>query len=420
VERHLWVWYSPFGMGGVETYLLNMARETIRDGKAVWVAATRSAVGPLRDLFLEADVQFLDWSDFHDAFMSKHAADPIRHRLIDDIARIQPTLLALNDCNDFSIGAAPLLRRLRPYCTILDTLHIDSPLDQYLGFRRTFVDAVDGIAATNQNVIHRFRQRNPRVAGLEVRYIANGVTVTDRERKPADETLRLLYVGRLAQDQKRILDLPSLLERLHAHGKAFTMTIVGEGPCRDALATDLARRGLSDRVRLAGYQSPQQVADLYFEHDVLVNVSAFEGFSMSVLEAFAAGCVPVCTDVASLDRSVFQDGVNCRLCPVEQLDRMVDILNALTPTSLRQLSLAARKTGLRFTANNTYLEYRKLLADLRAGRPLQPWPTDAESALRLDWDLSQYNPWLVHPHPLRKLAKSAWTSVRKAMSGGRQ
>ena len=63
-------------------------------------------------------------------------------------------------------------------------------------------------------------------------------------------------------------------------------------------------------------------ADLYFEHDVLVNLSAFEGFSMSVLEALAAGCVPFCTEIASLDRSVFQDAVNCRLCPVERLERM--------------------------------------------------------------------------------------------------
>ena len=52
-ERHLWVWYSPYDQGGVETYLLNMARETVRNGVAVWVAATNSAEGPLRDQFLE-------------------------------------------------------------------------------------------------------------------------------------------------------------------------------------------------------------------------------------------------------------------------------------------------------------------------------------------------------------------------------
>jgi glycosyltransferase involved in cell wall biosynthesis len=418
-ERHLWVWYSPYDQGGVETYLLNMARETVRDGVAVWVAATKSAEGPLRELFLESGAQLLDWSGFHNAYMTKQPGEPVRRNLIDDLARIRPTLLALNDCNEFSMGAAPLLRRLRRYCTILDTFHIDSPVEQYLDFRGAFIDVLDGIAATNQNVIQQFRRRYPDATDLEARYIANGVAVPECEREPAGETLRLLYVGRLVQGQKRILDLPPLLERLRARGKAFTMTVVGEGPCREALASALAQRGLDDRVRLTGYLSPQQVAGLYFEHDVLVNVSSFEGFSMSVLEAFATGCVPVCTDVAALDRTAFQDGVNCRLCPVDDLGRMVDIWNELTPPVLQRLSYGARITGRRFTADQTYLKYGELIASLRQRRPLTAWPVHAESALRLDWDLSRHNPWLARPHPMRKLANSAWMQVRQVLGNGR-
>ena len=414
-ERHLWVWYTPFGMGGVETYLLNMARESVCDGATVWVAATTEATGPLRELFLEAGVQLLDWSNFHYAYMAKQSGEPIRRRLIADLARIQPTMLALNDCNDFSMGAAPVLRRLRPYCTILDTFHIDSPVEQYMDFRSRFLDVIDGIAATNQNVIRRFRDRFPDFARLETRYIPNGVNVPDRRRQPAGETLRLLYVGRLAQDQKRILALPPLLERLRARRKSFAMTIVGDGPCREALESDIAHRRLTDCVRLTGYLPPRQVSDLYFENDVLVNVSSFEGFSMSVLEAFAAGCVPICTDIASLDRSVFLDGVNCRLCPVDQLEAMVEIWMALTPGTVEKLSIAARKTGLRFTATNTYLEYRKLLDGLREERPLRRWPADAAEALRTDWDLTQGNPWLARPHPLGTLARSAWARVRSAL-----
>jgi hypothetical protein len=104
---------------------------------------------------------------------------------------------------------------------------------------------------------------------------------------------------------------------------------------------------------------------------------------------------------------------------VEQLDQMVDIWRTLTPTVLQRLSRAAQVTGQRFTANKTYLEYRELLTSLRQRRPLPLWPADAESALRLDWDLSHHNPWIVRPHPLRKLARSAWTQVRKALNNGR-
>ena len=107
--------------------------------------------------FWSSGAQLLDWSGFHNAYMTKQPGEPVQRHLIDDLARIRPTLLALNDCNEFSMGAAPLLRRLRRYCTILDTFHIDSPVEQYLDFRGAFIDVIDGIAATNQNVIQRFR-----------------------------------------------------------------------------------------------------------------------------------------------------------------------------------------------------------------------------------------------------------------------
>jgi glycosyltransferase involved in cell wall biosynthesis len=419
-KRHLWVWYTPYGMGGVETYLLNMARETVRDGAELWVAATTSAEGPLRERFRQAGARLLDWSDFHDAYMNKQSAEPVRRHIIRDLAHVRPTLLALNDCNDFSLGTVPLLRKLKPYCTILDTFHIDPPTSHYLDCRGKFLDVLDGIAATNESVIGRFRRRYPEAADLETRYIANGVCVPNRERKSPGETLRLLYVGRLAQDQKRILTLPPLLEGLRARGKKFAMTIVGDGPCRQELHAELDGRGLGDNVSLAGYLTPDEVVELYFEHDVFVNLSEFEGFSMSVLEAFAAGCVPVCTDIASLDRTVFRDGVNCRLCPVDRLDGMVDIWSGLTPALLERLSAAARMTGRSLSADRTYLGYRNLLADLRSRRPLRAWPADAESALSLKWDLTKHNPWIARPHPLLKLSRSVLTRVREAAAGLRQ
>jgi len=136
---------------------------------------------------------------------------------------------------------------------------------------------------------------------------------------------------------------------------------------------------------------------------------------MSVLEAFAAGCVPICTAVESLDRSVFHDGVNCRLCPVDRLEAMVDIWAALTPAVVEKMSIAARKTGLRFTANGTYLEYRRLVDGLRERRALRPWPADAAAVLHVDWDLTQHNPWLAPRHSLGTLARSAWVRVKNAL-----
>src|SRR5258707_11397967 len=43
----LWVWYTPFGLGGVETFLLNLSREAVASGWNVAVAAAQSAEGRL-------------------------------------------------------------------------------------------------------------------------------------------------------------------------------------------------------------------------------------------------------------------------------------------------------------------------------------------------------------------------------------
>jgi glycosyltransferase involved in cell wall biosynthesis len=410
-ERHLWVWYSPFGLGGVETYLLNMARATARRGVPVWVATVHRPDGPLRADYAFDGVRLLDWSAFYPAYVRHEPPAGACRRLVADLAELRPTLLAVNDCVDFALGAIPLLRRLRAFCTVLDTFHIDGPDDGYLRRRRPLLGVLDGITGTNRNVIDRFRAAFPRAGRVATRYVPNGVSVPGRERQPPGDVLRLLYVGRLAQEQKRILDLPAVLDALRGRGRAFTLTVAGDGPQRDELRDALDRLGLLDRVRLAGFVPPARVLDQYFDHDVLLNLSSYEGFSMSVLEALAAGCVPVCTDLPCLDRSVFRDGVTCRLCPVGQPGRVAEVLAALGRDELARLSGAAREVGRQFTAEATFLRYQDFVDHLRSRRPLRPWPADAAAALAGDWDPTRLNPWLPRPHPVKQFARRLWARL---------
>jgi glycosyltransferase involved in cell wall biosynthesis len=416
-ERQLWVWYQPHGLGGVETYLLNMARTARARGVDFWVAAVYSATGPLRSDYEAAGVHFLDWSAFYPAFMGQTPARPVQERLAADLAHVRPTLFAVNDCVDFALGAAPLLRRLRPFCTMLDTLHSDDPDKGYLLRRRPWLDLLDGLPGTNQRIIDRFRQTFPGATAVATRYIANGVSVSERERQPPEDELKLLYVGRLVQEPKRILELPRVLAALRTHGRPFRMTVVGDGPQREELVAALERQGLTRQVRLAGFVPPAEVLEYYFTHDVLLNLSTFEGFSLSVLEALAAGCVPVLTDLDCLDKAVFQDGVTCRLCPVEPLDGMAKVLVDLSADALRMLSARGRAVGRELTAERTAATYQEFVSFLRARRPLTPWPADARRLLSGPWNMSRDNPWIPHPHPVKQLLRRVWGGLVGAGSG---
>lgn len=399
-SRQLWLWYRPFGLGGVESYLLNMTRQAVQHGARVWVAATDCASGPLRGEFERAGVQIVDWSAYHTAFMSGRGQQEVQRTIARDLLAIRPDLIALNDCNEFSIGMAPLLRQARESAIVLDTLHIDSPAPEYLDLRRHFVKYVDGVACTNARMLQRFLRQHPVHPSHRARYIPNGVPVVARPHAAPDDTLRLLYVGRLAQDQKRILELPPLLAALEASGRNFVATIAGDGPQRAELESALRSHGLGSKVRLTGYLGPTHVQQAMLEHDVLVNISTFEGFSVSVLEALACGCVPVCTDVPGLDRSVLREGVNCRLIPVDGLNQLVDVCAELDAPAIASMAAAARATSEAHSDVVMYRRYEHFARELAAARVRLEWP---KSFPPQHWDITQHNPWLPRPSWMRRL-----------------
>jgi glycosyltransferase involved in cell wall biosynthesis len=414
--RQLWLWYRPFGLGGVESYLLNMARQAVGHGARVWVAATDAASGPLRAEFERAGVQIVDWSAYHAAFMSGRGQQQAQCMIARDLLDIQPDLIALNDCNEFSIGMSPLLAHARKSAIVLDTLHIDSPAPEYLEFRRHFVQHVDGVACTNANVLGRFLREYPAHPPSRARYIPNGVPVVAQAHAAPGGVLKLLYVGRLVQDQKRILELPALLAALATRGRDFLATIAGDGPQRAELESRLQSHGLAGKVRLTGYLEPAQVQQAMLEHDALVNISSFEGFSISVLEALACGCVPLCTDVAGLDHTVLRDGVNCRLVPVDAPQQLVDVCAQLDAPAISSMSARARETSQAHSDVVMYRAYEQFARALAAARELQPWPKSFPSER---WDMTRHNPWSPRARWPQRLARRVMHAISRTCAPAR-
>lgn len=418
----LWIWYSPLGVGGVETFLLNMGGAAYdRDIRFV-VAAVRGNDGPLESQYSRAHIELLDWSTFYPAFMGEGPSDEVRSTMAADLSRIRPTLIAVNDCVDFGVGASPLLKRLRHYCNVIDVFHLDRPDEDYLTARVPYLDTLDGVATTNRTVASRFENFTLGHPALPVRYIPNGVKVPEGTRAPAAQVLRILYTGRLVQEQKQVLELPRVLSKLREHGRDFAMTVVGDGPDRGALERILQQENLDAMVQLTGSLPPDQVLEMYRRHDVFLSLSKYEGFSMSLIEALASGCVPVLPELPSLDRDLLRDGENCRLYPPDRLDLVPPLLDALTADACRHLATNAQMTGRSLTAEKMFDAYGAFSADLSRARPPKGWPEDTrqiEEMLASSWDLTEANPWLPRPHPLRRLARRLVSGVRSGAGTNR-
>lgn len=137
-----------------------------------------------------------------------------------------------------------------------------------------------------------------------------GVAVGEA-RRPATGPLRLLYVGRLDR-QKGVFDLPHIAAALDRAAVDVTWTVQGTGPDEQAL-----KQAWPDpRVRWTGRQEMAQVLAEYTRHDVLVMPSRGEGVPVALLEAGAAGVVPVASDLASGIPEIVRHGETGCLAPV--------------------------------------------------------------------------------------------------------
>ena len=122
-------------------------------------------------------------------------------------------------------------------------------------------------------------------------------------------------VGRLdaVKDQAGLISaFCNLCDALPGERQHLRLVLVGEGPQRSALESQIARTGLSAQVRLLGNRN--DVAALLAEFDVFVLSSVAEGMPGAVLEAMATGLPVVATAVGGVGEVVVA-GVTGTLIP---------------------------------------------------------------------------------------------------------
>ncbi len=118
----------------------------------------------------------------------------------------------------------------------------------------------------------------------------NGVELVDADRLDAAQARRngrrFISTCRLVHDK----NVDVLIEAVAAQPQA-ELTLVGDGPEEPALRALALRLGAVDRVRFLG--ALNDVTSELIDHDAFLTASVHEGQSNSLLEALAAGVIPV-------------------------------------------------------------------------------------------------------------------------------
>jgi glycosyltransferase involved in cell wall biosynthesis len=118
---------------------------------------------------------------------------------------------------------------------------------------------------------------------------------------------RLMAVGRLSKVKgyDKLLEAFALVAARHAD---WELVIVGEGPERRALQTQLERDGMAEQVILAGEAG--NLVDWYRHAHLFVLTSLHEGFPNVILEAMAHGLACVSFDCEAGPRNIIRTGID--------------------------------------------------------------------------------------------------------------
>jgi glycosyltransferase involved in cell wall biosynthesis len=205
----------------------------------------------------------------------------------------------------------------------------------------TYARWLDLVVCVSQKTAEEIRRR-PALKDVMVSSIACGVPIPSRVRTAGSKRLRVLYLGRIAEEQKRASWLGRIIRTSLERCNDIEWTIIGDGPDLPSLQDGL--KGFDERVSFMGPVSYDRVPDLVVNHDVYFLCSDYEGLPLSLLEAMGAGLVPVVSDLPSGISEVVNSGNGIKINPSDE-ESYVEALIGLADDRLllEQLSKAARK-----------------------------------------------------------------------------
>ncbi|MEK9628944.1 MAG: glycosyltransferase [Nitrospinota bacterium] len=179
----------------------------------------------------------------------------------------------------------------------------------------------------------------------------------------------LISTGSLNKNKNHSLLVDAFKEISPAH-ESWRLFIVGDGEERLALEKQIERSGVSERVKLLGFQDHQTLCKWLNAADIFVLPSRNEGTPNALLEAMACGLPVIASKVGGIPELI-QDNVEGLLFDPNSKTDLMEKLGKLTHDKELQISLGeagARKVNHQYgnwkaQAEKLLSLYRKILSD---------------------------------------------------------
>jgi poly(glycerol-phosphate) alpha-glucosyltransferase len=184
--------------------------------------------------------------------------------------------------------------------------------------------------------------------GASTAVIPNGRAVPRARTVPAPRDVHAGIMLSALEKRKRVDHAVRAVAAARTAGAPVTLDIFGNGPERPRVETALAKA--DGGITLRGYD-PDASSHLS-ESSFLLLSSRSEGFPLVLVEAMAAGCLPISYDINYGPADIIRDGVNGFLVPpgdVKALAAAIERLATLPAAQVEKMRRNAIRTAAAFS-----------------------------------------------------------------------
>lgn len=169
------------------------------------------------------------------------------------------------------------------------------------GLLKLILSSTDVVVLLAQEELHAYRNFKP---SLHLELIPNAIEIdADPQWKKIptsrDQLLRLVYVGRLAEN-KGIFEIVEALRIVLSHNRNIELVVAGSGPEEDKLRIHVKDLGLSNHVSFVGAVFGEEKKHVWEQADLFIFPTYHEGLPYTLLESMAARTPPVVCPVGAI------------------------------------------------------------------------------------------------------------------------
>jgi glycosyltransferase involved in cell wall biosynthesis len=237
-------------------------------------------------------------------------------------------------------------------------------------------DRLSAVVAINKRQFDDLKHRW-RLPPHLLRLIPHGIDLSNfstlaRPQKTTEQ-LRLIFLGRLDDMAKGIMLLPAILKKAGKLGVNFLCDVLGTGPDEEKVKKAINNSGLQSCVGFHGQVPYHEVPGRLSSADIFLMPSRFEGFPLSLVEAMAAGCVPVATDLQGITDIIIEDGMSGFLCPMGDAGAFAEKISLLYShrDQLERMSEETRRRVQKtFSLDRMAADYDALFTEILSRPPV--------------------------------------------------